>query len=102
MAFDAYSDLEIIGSRLSDFNIEYDTAEKQKDFASVAAASIADLLVDANAASDSPDALNAIKLAANMLYNAAKEAAILANKAKSAGSKDRTAINQAAWRINGV
>lgn len=78
MADDAGSDLEIIGSRLSDLYIEYDVAEEQNEFASVAAASVADLLVDANEASDDPDALNAHKLAATMLYNAAKEAATLA------------------------
>ena len=67
MADSAESDLKIIGLRLSDFNIEYATAEEQREFASVAAESIAVLLVDANAASDDLDALNALKLTANML-----------------------------------
>ena len=67
MADNAESDLKIIGLRLSDFNIEYATAEEQREFASVAAESIAVLLVDANAASDDLDALNALKLTATML-----------------------------------
>ena len=66
MADNAESDLKIIGLRLSDFNIEYATAEEQREFASVAAESIAVLLVDANAASDDLDALNALKLTATM------------------------------------
>ena len=67
MADSAESDLKIIGLRLSNFNIEYATAEEQREFASVAAESIAVLLVDANAASDDLDALNALKLTATML-----------------------------------